>query len=66
MKRLDYSNLISYYIPNERKYHFIFPLDVLKKYNDLDNLDIILDDNLVYFIIEPILNKKIEYNFELV
>ncbi len=55
-----------YYIPNERKYHFIFPINVLYKYNGADNLDITLDDNLTYFIIEPILKRQIEYNFELI
>ena len=66
MKRQDYTTLISHYIPKERKYHFVFPLHVLNKYNGADNLDVSLDDNLTYFLIEPILTEQIEYNFELI
>lgn len=64
--RKDYTTLISFFIPNEKKYHFIFPLYVLYKYKGKDELDVTLDDYLVYYIIEPILNKNIEYNFELI
>lgn len=66
MERQDYTTLISHHIPNEKKYHFVFPLYILNKYNGSDNLDITLDDNLTYFIIEPILRNQIEYNFELI
>jgi len=66
MKRQDYTTLTSRYIPNEKKYHFVFPLSILNKYNGPDNLDITLDDNLTYFIIEPILRNQIEYDFELI
>ena len=44
----------------------MFPLHVLNKYNGADNLDVSLDDNLTYFLIEPILTEQIEYNFELI
>ena len=66
MKRKDYTVLTSHYIPNEKTYHFVFPLHILNQYNGADNLDITLDDNLVYFIIEPILSRKIEYSFKLI
>ena len=66
MKKKDYTALIYHHIPNEKKYHFIFPLHILNKYNGPDNLDITLDDYLIYFIIEPILRNQIEYHFELV
>jgi hypothetical protein len=66
MERQDYLTLTSHYIPNEKKYHFVFPLHILYKYNGADNLDVTLDDNLTYFIIEPILSRQIEYNFELI
>ena len=66
MERQDYTTLISHYIPNEKKYHFVFPLHILNRYNGPDNLDATLDDNLTYFIIEPILRNQIEYNFELI
>ncbi len=51
------------YIPNEITYHFIFPLNVLNKYNP-DELDKTIDE-LVYIIVEPLLNK-IEYSIELI
>lgn len=66
MEKKDYTTLKSHFIPNEKKYHFIFPLHVLNQYNGADNLDVTLDDNLISFIIEPILSKQIEYNFELI
>lgn len=66
MEKKDYTTSISHYIPNEKKYHFVFPLLILNKYNGSDNLDVTLDDNLTYFIIEPILRNQIEYNFELI
>jgi len=66
MKRQDFTTLISHFIPNERKYHFIFPVHVLNKYNGADNLDVTLDDNLLFFIIEPLLNGHIEYNYDLI
>lgn len=66
MEKRDYTTLISHYIPNEKKYHFVFPRHILNKYNGVDNLDVTLDDNLTYFIIEPILRNQIEYNFELI
>lgn len=66
MERQDYTTKISYYIPNEKTYHFVFPLKILNKYNGPDNLDVTMDDNLTYFIIEPILRNQIEYNFKLI
>ena len=66
MTRQDYTTLTSHYIPNEQKYHFVFPVHILNKYNGEDNLDMTLDDNLTYYIIEPILSNQIEYDFELI
>lgn len=66
MKRQDYTTQISHYVPNEKKYHFVFPLHILSSYNGASNLDETIDDNLTYHIIEPILNHQIEYNFELI
>ena len=66
MERQDYTTLKSHYIPNEKKYHFIFPLKTLAEYNGIENLDVTVDDNLAYFIIEPILLNKIEYDFEFI
>ncbi|WP_425077890.1 hypothetical protein [Psychroserpens sp. S379A] len=66
MKRQDYTTLKSHYIPNEKKYHFIFPLKILSEYNGIENLDVTIDDNLAYFIMEPILLNKIEYDFEFI
>ncbi len=66
MERRDYTTLISHYIPNQRKYHFVFPIHILNEYNGEGNLDVTLDDNLTYFIMYPILSRDIEYNFELI
>ncbi|WP_299710492.1 hypothetical protein [uncultured Tenacibaculum sp.] len=66
MERQDYTTLISHYIPNEKKYHFVFPIHILNQYNGPDNLDVTLDDNLTYYIIYPILKERIEYNFEII
>ncbi|WP_299126278.1 hypothetical protein [uncultured Winogradskyella sp.] len=66
MERQDYTTLKSHYIPNEKKYHFIFPLKILYEYDGIDNLDVTIDDNIAYFIIEPILRNEIEYDFEFI
>lgn len=66
MKRRDYASLISHYIPHEKKYHFIFPIPILNKYNGPSNLDVTLDDHLTYYIIEPLLKNQIEYHFEII
>lgn len=65
-KRKDYTTLTSIFIPHEKKYHFVFPVSVLNKYNGVENLDVTIDDNLAFFILEPILNNQIEYNFEFI
>ncbi|WP_338793541.1 hypothetical protein [Bernardetia sp. MNP-M8] len=58
--------MIHYYIPNKQSYYFRFPIAVLKEYNGIDNLDITIDDNLVYFITKPILEEQIEFNVNLI
>ena len=64
MERKDYTTQISHYIPNEVIYHFVFPLEILYGYNG--ELDVTVDDNLAYFIIEPILKRNIAYSFQLI
>lgn len=66
MIRKDYTTLVSHYIPNETKYHFQFPINVLEQYNGAEEMDVTLDDNLVFFIIEPIIHSNAEYNYELI
>ncbi len=66
MKRQDYSSLISYYIPNEIKYYVVFPLNILCTYNGASNLDVTIDDELLLYIIEPLITEKIEYNYEII
>ncbi|HLP20084.1 MAG TPA: hypothetical protein VK174_07280 [Chitinophagales bacterium] len=65
MERKDYTTLVSTNIPNEEVYSFTFPLNVLYGYNGADNLDETLDDQLLYYITEPLLNNSVEYNFSL-
>lgn len=65
MKNLDYTKQISYYIPNEKTYYLEFPISVLKKHNGIDNLDVTIDDNLLYFIFDNIINQKVEYKYKL-
>ncbi|WP_291726113.1 hypothetical protein [Bernardetia sp.] len=55
---------MNYYIPNQKEYHFTFPMKVLAKYNGLDNLDTTVDDTLIPIILEPILKKQVEYKFD--
>jgi len=66
MIRKDYTPSISHYIPNEKKYYFVFPLDILAKYHGISNLDVTLDDELLHYLFSPILNNNIEYHYELI
>ncbi len=66
MEREDYTALISYYIPNEIKYYVTFPLSILCEYNGASNLDVTIDDELLLYIIEPLIKGQIEYNYEII
>lgn len=66
MEREDYTTLVTDNIPNEQVYDFCFLLNWLNCYNGPENLDETIDDQLLYYIAEPLLKNQIEYNFRLV
>ncbi|MDY3538152.1 hypothetical protein PG275_09085 [Riemerella anatipestifer] len=62
----DYSNLKSYYIPNKIEYLLIFPLNVLFGYNGESDMDVTIDDELLFYILEPLIKNNIEYDYDIV
>jgi hypothetical protein len=62
----NYTTLVTDNIPNEQVYDFCFQLNRLCYYNGPENLDKTIDDQLLCYITEPLLNNQIEYNFRLV
>jgi len=65
MKNSVYTKQNYQYIPNEKTYYFEFPISILEKYNGIDNLDVTIDDNLLYLIFDNIIIQKVEYKYKL-